>query len=51
MQDYIWIRFEVWRQRRRAKYLSRYTNVAVTTHIGGVQVGRYIRGKERKNAS
>jgi hypothetical protein len=42
-----WIRFEIWRVRRRARLLSRiYTDGNVNAQVEGVPVGKFFKGKE-----
>jgi hypothetical protein len=41
-------RFNTWRVRRKAKYLSRYSCCSIIARIGEVTVGEFRRGKEVK---
>lgn len=41
----MWIRFQVWRVRRKARYLSRQSGQIVRAKYGNVKVGVYENGR------
>lgn len=42
------LRFKIWRSRRRARLLSRYTTDRIESHMNGIRIGLYRNGREVK---
>jgi hypothetical protein len=44
----MWIRYEIWKARYRARVLSRHSNLEILASLNSVPLGNFRKGKEVK---